>query len=297
LLVKALPKGVFRYNWQFLSFRYQLHNAGNSLYASYGFTVVFNSRENPENLKLIRVRLKRGNFEYIDKNPSPFTVNEGFGVIPSGPGSYYCGLGLPPHSASLQFDGFEGFVSLVDSKASYTYQNKSSNDIGFVPRVVRRHLCDAYGFWLALLCFLSGGVFIFLGCSITDRCGRLRGWPVLGLGISFVCLGGAIELEWPNCDQGKPRANQQVFHSGDSVTQKYLKKDLTSPSFCNTITTVKGDDVANVLSGEKRVAVISALAEGSGIRQIERMTVVHRDTIMRLGVRMTQTFRSIPSRK
>src|SRR5207302_4865397 len=33
---------------------------------------------------------------------------------------------------------------------------------------------------------------------------------------------------------------------------------------------------------------IGALAEGSGIRQIERMTDVHRDTIMRLGVRVGQ---------
>ncbi len=40
----------------------------------------------------------------------------------------------------------------------------------------------------------------------------------------------------------------------------------------------------NVLPMEKKVAVISALAEGSGIRQIERITGVHRDTIMRLGV-------------
>jgi IS1 family transposase len=46
--------------------------------------------------------------------------------------------------------------------------------------------------------------------------------------------------------------------------------------------------MANVLSGEKQIAVIGALAEGSGIRQIERMTGVHRDTIMRLGVRVGQ---------
>jgi len=44
--------------------------------------------------------------------------------------------------------------------------------------------------------------------------------------------------------------------------------------------------MANVLSIGKQVAVISALAEGSGLRQIERMTGVHRDTIMRLGVRV-----------
>ena len=46
--------------------------------------------------------------------------------------------------------------------------------------------------------------------------------------------------------------------------------------------------MANVLPMEKQVAVISALAEGSGIRQIERITGVHRDTIMRLGVRVGQ---------
>lgn len=32
----------------------------------------------------------------------------------------------------------------------------------------------------------------------------------------------------------------------------------------------------------------SMLCEGNSIRSIERMTVVHRDTIMRLGVRMGQ---------
>ena len=46
--------------------------------------------------------------------------------------------------------------------------------------------------------------------------------------------------------------------------------------------------MANILSTEKQVAVISALAEGSAIRQIERITGVHRDTIMRLGVRVGQ---------
>lgn len=44
--------------------------------------------------------------------------------------------------------------------------------------------------------------------------------------------------------------------------------------------------MANVLDKNKQIAVISALAEGSAIRQIERITGVHRDTIMRLGVRI-----------
>src|SRR5262249_52824968 len=38
----------------------------------------------------------------------------------------------------------------------------------------------------------------------------------------------------------------------------------------------------------KQTQIIAALAEGSSIRAIERMTGVHRDTIMRLGVRVGQ---------
>ena len=44
--------------------------------------------------------------------------------------------------------------------------------------------------------------------------------------------------------------------------------------------------MANVLSKDKQIAVIGALAEGASIRSIERITGIHRDTIMRLGVRV-----------
>jgi IS1 family transposase len=44
--------------------------------------------------------------------------------------------------------------------------------------------------------------------------------------------------------------------------------------------------MANVLHKDKQAAIIAALAEGSSIRSIERITGVHRDTIMRLGVRV-----------
>ena len=40
--------------------------------------------------------------------------------------------------------------------------------------------------------------------------------------------------------------------------------------------------MANNLPTEKKVLAISMLAEGNSIRSIERMTGVHRDTIMRL---------------
>jgi IS1 family transposase len=46
--------------------------------------------------------------------------------------------------------------------------------------------------------------------------------------------------------------------------------------------------MANVLNTDKQIAIIAALTEGSSIRSIERITGVHRDTIMRLGVKVGQ---------
>src|SRR5205085_11217687 len=48
---------------------------------------------------------------------------------------------------------------------------------------------------------------------------------------------------------------------------------------------------------EKQVSVISALAEGNSIRSIERMTGIHRDTIMRLGVRIGEGCRALMDTK
>jgi IS1 family transposase len=44
--------------------------------------------------------------------------------------------------------------------------------------------------------------------------------------------------------------------------------------------------MANELKTEKKAQAVSLLCEGSSIRSIERVTGIHRDTIMRLGVRV-----------
>jgi IS1 family transposase len=62
-----------------------------------------------------------------------------------------------------------------------------------------------------------------------------------------------------------------------SVTQKLL--DLRSFMYYTKY-------MANVLSTDKQIGIIGALCEGSSIRSIERTTGVHRDTIMRLGVKV-----------
>jgi IS1 family transposase len=49
----------------------------------------------------------------------------------------------------------------------------------------------------------------------------------------------------------------------------------------------------NVLSKEKQQIVIGSLAEGASIRSIERLSGIHRDTIMRLGVRIGRACQQI----
>ncbi len=48
--------------------------------------------------------------------------------------------------------------------------------------------------------------------------------------------------------------------------------------------------MADVLKTDKQIAIIGALAEGSSIRSVERITGVHRDTVMQLGVRAVRAF-------
>jgi len=53
----------------------------------------------------------------------------------------------------------------------------------------------------------------------------------------------------------------------------------------------------NKLSVDRQTAIVGALVEGNSLRSIERMTGVHRDTIMRLMVRVGQTCQEIMDSK
>lgn len=55
--------------------------------------------------------------------------------------------------------------------------------------------------------------------------------------------------------------------------------------------------MANVLPTDKQGAIVSALAEGSSIRAIERIAGVRRDTIMRLGVRVGRECQALLDQK
>src|SRR5688500_11875071 len=68
-----------------------------------------------------------------------------------------------------------------------------------------------------------------------------------------------------------------------------LNSVLTMACFRSTVFLLETETMSNYhLSRDKQIAVTAALAEGSSIRSIERITGIHRDTIMRLGVRIGQ---------
>jgi transposase-like protein len=55
--------------------------------------------------------------------------------------------------------------------------------------------------------------------------------------------------------------------------------------------------MANNLETGKKTMAVSMLCEGNSIRSIERITGVHRDTIMRLGLRMGEGCKEIMDSK
>ena len=108
------------------------------------------------------------------------------------------------------------------------------------------------------------------------------GHPGWGLGL-LLLLGGGGTFVWLTghrpCEENQINGGRNnPSHRPKIVTQKTLDNHVFL-YYDNCI-------MANVLSTDKQIGVISALAEGSSIRSIERMTGVHRDTIMRLGVRV-----------
>jgi IS1 family transposase len=127
-------------------------------------------------------------------------------------------------------------------------------------------------FWRLLLggaCFVLGVIIAYGG---KGRVVRSMGYRIgfASLPVWFIGLVPCQRAEQQNADN---------LHSVKIVTQKHL----TTCTYCITVS-----DMANVLSAEKQTAIIAALAEGSSIRSIERITGVHRDTIMRLGVKVGQ---------
>jgi IS1 family transposase len=82
-----------------------------------------------------------------------------------------------------------------------------------------------------------------------------------------------LGLPWPASPLGRNMCNTKIVVDGSLFPYYEYVQNKIKP-------------MANNLSTEKKTLAVSMLAEGSSIRAIERVTAIHRDTIMRLGVRV-----------
>jgi IS1 family transposase len=124
-----------------------------------------------------------------------------------------------------------------------------------------------------------GSLFVWAGVLVIYKG---NGWRALAFAIFLGEIGTILFLtgiqHGSECEDQEPSR-----HYAENVSQKLL----TPFNYRITLNTAR-QEMANVLSTDKKIAVIAALAEGSSIRSIERMTNIHRDTIMRLGVKVGQ---------
>jgi IS1 family transposase len=140
-------------------------------------------------------------------------------------------------------------------------------------------------FVVSIIAWIGGGLTVWRGAHIADD--FLSGGLVLiGVGLCFMVLG--LWLLHKVFTKVNPPTTI------NTVPQQYV---LTSSNYWGTVSAIRRPNMAPFLDRTKQVAVISALAEGSGIRQIERITGVHRDTIMRLGVRVGKGCAGLLDRK
>ncbi len=212
---------------------------------------------------------------------------------------------------SLPLEFWQSTKCCDNAKPSYSGNKYSNAESGVIdPVSLTRHgsrfndrygiLCICGGFVVGFILWMAGGWRLFY--NQRDRLGLcMAGSGLVVAGISFTSVViGCLPGSWHKClcDGEDHSDNRQTFqHNTENVSQKLL----TLPYLRITLNTA-GQDMANLLGTDKKIAVIAALTEGSSIRSIERMTGVHRDTIMRLGVKvgqgctglMDETMRNLP---
>ncbi len=211
----------------------------------------------------------------LDLNPRSFFIDRKGDTVLGGRRSLISGTSL-------------GFKKFKRTKGYSNATHSNQNEVNSWKVCRSRHAAEIairVGFGPA--CLVWGLLLLAVAIwTIGDRKHRIRGelcmwggWVFLILSFAAICL-----PTYYNCDDydNNSRTSSDLQHS-NTVPHKYL---LTSDNYWGTVIGIGRTQMPNILPMEKKVAVISALAEGSSIRSIERITGVHRDTIMRLGVRV-----------
>jgi hypothetical protein len=243
----------------------------------------------------------------LNCNSWPFSFNQHFHVPNSNIGALLCGLdralqypGLFVHGIGLLLDSIKGFSGIPNTKYADNCQCDSQGEGEIVNPIPTYRHGDRFGDTYGLFCIFGGLIVTIFCAGLAGDCyadGK-RAWGRILLGLSltigFLLVTSAyircLPWNWHGCLQdGKEHGQDYYFHGRDIVTQNLTNLLLTSHNYCITVISIRrGTLMANVLDKDKQVTIIGALAEGSGIRSIERMTGVHRDTVMRLGVKVGQ---------
>lgn len=212
-------------------------------------------------------------------------------------GDYPLAIGdlLQLHAILRCFRSILGLHGLIPNHRSCTkpdkYQEYAHPEGGIVKPIflnVNSGDCVDRYLWVGAACIGCCWMILFsvvpgMYCLLNGRW-RLLGGILIGIGGLFAAAVSVLAY-WAISQQNKcideQHTDQQMLHGGTIVPQKYLDT-YQLLGYTNS----SEASMANVLNTDKQIAIIGALTEGSSIRSIERMTGVHRDTIMRLGVRV-----------
>ena len=277
LNIGSLPHRIFGHLRQSLALFLEAYDGANSLYFSDRAPEVLEGGPNPKNLKLVGSGAENWKLRDLHQYPSANRI-------------YLC--------LNLFFNSPESSQSSKDSAKPNTEEGEGSESCNTAPSErpsidILMVLFVCFGFGGLLLGFLPLYIRLLVPSSVNyERV--LFGAALFGI-LSACCavvglfLTGVYPYSWglpPSWipQQWQPCQSQQqqkLPHSSVIVPQKHL--DIFHLlGYSNYM--------ANVLNTDKQIAIIGALAEGNSIRSIERMTGIHRDTIMRLGVRVGQGF-------
>jgi hypothetical protein len=237
-----------------------------------GQRIIFDLGDRSSSIRNFHLIYRWTDLHQIYVNERAFDFDDGLSGFLGSLGSVFTGLSLSLHEPSLLIDGFDAICS--GFRGVFSLQSLPANESGcdnsddyeypLRGRIPIRRL------WITGL-IVGGSLFI------ANRWGR-RGWILALCGCGYVgsTLFGLASWGKTNYYGHSYCGDKGWFHFSNTVPQKYL---LTSDSYWGTVIAIGSTQMANVLDSKKQAAIISALAEGSSIRSIERITDVHRDTI------------------
>lgn len=174
-------------------------------------------------------------------------------------------------------------LNLFKCAESDTYPTKADKEKGYVWGIFRTKetLEITLRFSLGPVALYGGAILFYFALDGSGWEGRI--FRTFGLALIAPGLGAFLfPIYWQDDCEEYGDCPSSSFHL------KIVPRNfLTLRNYWGTLN-IAEKQMSTVLNSDKQIAIIAALTEGSSIREIERMTGVHRDTIMRLGVKIGQ---------